>query len=96
MNHNELIAALTSRSQHSPEEVKLLLDKTVGVMRAELTHGNTIHLQGFGSLEVKRKEERLLVHPATKQRTLIPPKQVVHFKQSLAFKSKLNETESNE
>ncbi len=96
MNYNELIAALASKSQSSADEIKVLLDKTLNVMRNELTSGNSIHFQGFGSLDVKRKEERLTVHPATKQRTLVPPKQVVSFRQSLAFKSKLNASEGHE
>jgi DNA-binding protein HU-beta len=41
-------------------------------------------------LEVKKREERISVHPATQVRTLIPPKLVVNFKQSNALKDKIN------
>ena len=51
---------------------------------------NSIGFQGFGTLEVRKKEERISVHPVTKIRTLIPPKLVVSFKQSNILKEKLN------
>jgi DNA-binding protein HU-beta len=57
--------------------------------------GNTITFHGFGSFELKRKEERLSVHPATGARTMIPPKQVVNFKQSTTLKSKLKDIQHN-
>ena len=41
-------------------------------------------------LEVKKREERISVHPATQVRTLIPPKLVVNFKQSNTLKDKIN------
>jgi DNA-binding protein HU-beta len=90
MNNSELIAALSKKGGMSPDEVKNLLEKTVEVMSEELINAKSITIQGFGTFEVKRKEERLTIHPATHERTLIPPKQVVAFKQSPTFKNRLN------
>ncbi|MGN1244462.1 MAG: HU family DNA-binding protein, partial [Alloprevotella sp.] len=49
----------------------------------------TLAIQGFGSFEVKKKMERIVVNPATKQRKLIPPKLVMGFKPSAVLKEKL-------
>jgi DNA-binding protein HU-beta len=61
----------------------------------ELAQGKTIGFQSFGNFEVRKREERLSVHPATQIRTLIPPKLVLNFRQSNVLKEKINEkTES--
>lgn len=96
MNNHELIAALAASTNRTPDEVQFLLNKTVELMCFEWQQGNSIHFQGFGSLEVKKKEERLTVHPSTRARTLIPPKLVLQFKQSSAFKTKLNDSVGHE
>ena len=90
MNNSELIAALSKKGGLNADEVRNLLDKTVEVLSHEFISANSITLQGFGTFEVKRKEERLTIHPGTHERTLIPPKQVVAFKQSPTFKNRLN------
>ena len=90
MNNSELIAALSKKGGLNADEVRNLLDNTVELMSNELINANSITLQGFGTFEVKRKEERLTIHPGTHERTLIPPKQVVAFKQSPTFKNRLN------
>ena len=43
-----------------------------------------------GTFEVKKKLERVLVNPATKQRMLVPPKMVVSFKPNTGLKDKVN------
>ena len=73
-----------------------LLEKTVSTCNELLVDGKTIGFQSFGNFEVRKKEERLSVHPATQIRTLIPPKLVVNFKQSNILKDKLKDLPHNE
>ena len=89
MNHKELITKLASTTNSTKEEVELLLAATIDAIRKELAEGKSIGIQSFGILDVRKKEERLSVHPATQLRTLIPPKLVVNFKQSAILKDKL-------
>ncbi len=96
MNHKELVTAIASKMDLKKLEVEELLDATVSVFREQLGEGNTIGLHNFGNFEVRKKEERLSVHPATQIRTLIPPKLVVNFKQSNTLKEKINVTGHNE
>jgi DNA-binding protein HU-beta len=91
MNHKELISAISSKLSISKNEVEQMLDTTVSICTDQLKEGITIGFQSFGNFEVRKKEERLSVHPATQIRTLIPPKLVVNFKQSNVLKDKLNE-----
>ncbi len=96
MKHKDLLIAIASSMNQSEETVEKLMDATVEILKSQLVEGNTIGLQGFGSFELKRKEERLSVHPVTKIRTLIPPKLVVNFKQSSTLKVKLKEIPRHE
>lgn len=91
MNHKELISKLALRTNLPKTEVEALLDTTSIIVKEQLLEGKIIGIQSFGSFEVRKKEERLSVHPATQIRTLIPPKLVVNFKQSNILKDKLNE-----
>lgn len=46
-----------------------------------------IAIAGFGSFEVKKKMERVLINPQTKQRMLVPPKLSLTFKPTYSLKN---------
>ena len=96
MNQKELIAAIASKMNLPKNEAELLLDSTIDVCTKQLLEGKTIGFQSFGNFEVRKKDERVSVHPSTHVRTLIPPKLVVNFKQSGILKDKLNEMKRHE
>lgn len=58
-------------------------------MASYLEEEATISIVGFGNFEVKKKLERVVINPSTKQRMLIPPKMVLNFKPSVNLKEKL-------
>ena len=90
MNRKELIATLAIKNNLTKEAAEVLLNATIDILKENLTDGKDVGISSFGSFEVRKKEERLSVHPATQKRTLIPPKLVVAFKQSSILKDKLN------
>lgn len=96
MKHKGLIAAVASKMNQPENQIDGMLQAAVEIIKSQLVEGNTVSVQGFGSFEFKRKEERLSVHPATKIRTLIPPKQVVNFRQSATLKVKLKDIQRHE
>lgn len=96
MKHKDLLRLLAEKTNTSENDVESLLLGFTDIMKTEIVAGNTVSFQGFGAFELKRKEERLSVHPVTKARTLIPPKQVVNFKQSSTLKVKLKEIPHHE
>jgi DNA-binding protein HU-beta len=93
MTNKELIARLSSKSNLSKQEIEQILDSTIMAFTSMLVAEKTIGIQSFGNFEIKKKEERLSVHPSTQRRTLIPPKLVVNFRQSNVLKDKLNENQ---
>lgn len=89
MNNKEFIADLASRTKMSSKEAASMASAAVSAIIGELMEENTIVVPGFGTFEVKKKLERVLVNPTTKQRMLIPPKMTVNFKPNTALKSKV-------
>lgn len=90
MNNKDFIARLAAETGLSTKEAQ----KLVGVMSESLADAlddeTALSVTGFGTFEVKKKLERVIVNPATKQRKLIPPKLVLAFKQSGVYKDKIN------
>lgn len=80
------IATATSMTKTHTEE---LLDATVTVLQKELLAGKSVQLQNFGTLEMKRKNARVVVHPQTKERTTIPEKMQLTFKPNQTTKEQL-------
>ena len=90
MNNKEFINALATRLQENPKTVKQQVDALVDALANMLDEGATLNVQGFGTYEVKKKKERIIVHPMSKQRQLVPPKLVIAFKPSPTLKDKVN------
>ncbi len=95
MTNKELIATLSERLGWSAREVTEMLSAFGSVVGLRLMENDTVHLQGFGLFEVKKKTERISVNPATGKRYLIPPKLVTVFKPGVTLKSKLKELSDN-
>ena len=89
MTHKEFITELAERNNITAKETQQLVDCLTETMADTLDEGDTITIQGFGNYEVKKKMERIIVNPTTKQRQLIPPKLAVAFKPSNVLKDKI-------
>jgi len=89
MNSKELVSALARRTQLSVPNVKTLLKSAIEIFQQNLCEGQTIGIQGFGTFETKRKEERISFNPLTNKRILVPPKVVVGFRVSNVLKDKI-------
>lgn len=89
MNNKEFISDLASRTKYNSKEVSALVGTIVSAIISELSEENSVTISGFGNFEVKKKLERVLVNPTTKQRMLVPPKMVVSFKPNTSLKSKI-------
>ena len=89
MNNKEFIAELSSRLGYTVKDASSLMVALVAEMTDELEDENVIAIQNIGSFEVRKKQERVVVNPATQQRMLVPPKLVINFKPSASFKEKM-------
>lgn len=96
MNNKELLSKLSAKLKLTQSETSILLAEFMQASTYQLVNGKSISIQGFGTLEVRKKEERLSVNPLTKKRTLIPPKLAVAYKMSNVLKEKIKDIPSHE
>jgi DNA-binding protein HU-beta/integration host factor subunit alpha len=50
---------------------------------------DSLMIPNFGTFEVKKKMERIMVNPSTGQRMLVPPKLVLNFKPNIGWKDRI-------
>jgi DNA-binding protein HU-beta len=89
LNNKEFLATLANRLNVS---AKVCNDQATGMlseMSRLLADENTVSIQGFGSFEVKKRVERVVVNPVSHKRMLVPPKLLLAFKPSALLKEKL-------
>ncbi len=89
MNNKEFIAELSRRMGMTVKETGATMQSLVAEMTDQLEDENVISIQGFGTFDVKKKLERVVVNPSTRQRMLVPPKLVLNFKSSTLLKDKM-------
>lgn len=89
MNSKELVAELSRRLGKTQKEMGVLLQVTADSVVGALQESTTIAMQGFGSLEVRKKQDRVLINPTTKQKMVVPPKLSLIFKVGTTYKQKL-------
>ena len=54
----------------------------IDAMNEMFQEGDTVSIPDFGTFEVKKRMEKVMVSPTTQKRMLIPPKLVLAFKAS--------------
>ncbi len=89
MNNKEFIAELSRRMGYKNEHTRQLLLNVFNNMGDNFMEGNPIYVSNFGTFEVKKKMERVMVSPTTGQRMLVPPKMVLSFKPYSGWKEKI-------
>ncbi len=89
MTTKELINQISSDLSITKAHTDELLNATVAVLQRELLSGKSVQLQNFGTLEMKRKSARVVVHPQTKERTTIPEKMQLTFKPNQNVKEQI-------
>lgn len=89
MESKNLVEKVAANLGRSPEDVDKLLDALAGVLRTRCAEMDNVVIPSFGSFEPKKRNERVMIHPRSGKRMLVPPKVVVGFKVSRVLKAKL-------
>jgi len=91
MNYSELLAALAQRLQLPKAEAEKRLDETTAIITAALVKNNVVSIVNFGTLEVKKRQERISIHPNTGKKLLVPPKLIVKYRTSTTLNKRLKD-----
>ena len=89
MDNKTLIETVAANLGRSKADVGKLVEALAGVMRTRCGELDSVVVPGFGTFEPKKRNERVMIHPSTGKRMLVPPKVVLGFKVSNVLKAKL-------
>ena len=90
MNNKEYIAELAQQSGYTQTDTQKMEAAVIEQMGDSFEEGNSVLIPNFGTFEVKKRLERIIVNPGTQQRMLVPPKLVLNFRPKESVKDKLN------
>ena len=90
MNNKEYIAELAQQSGYTQTDSQKMVAAVIEQMGDSFEEGNSVLIPNFGTFEVKKRLERIIVNPGTQQRMLVPPKLVLNFRPKESVKDKLN------
>ncbi|MBO5816688.1 MAG: HU family DNA-binding protein [Paludibacteraceae bacterium] len=86
MKTKDLIQHIATSTSMTKTHTEDLLDATIAVLQKELLNGTSVQLQNLGTLEMKRRNARVVVHPKTQERTEVPEKMQLSFKPNQSTK----------
>lgn len=95
MNNKQFIQELAQRTGYTQDDVQKMVYTMTDAMNEKFQEGENVVMHNFGTFEVKKRLERVVVNPGTGQRMLVPPKLVLSFKPVAAIKEKLKKGERN-
>ena len=61
----------------------------IETMSDQFQEDNSVQISSFGTFEIKKKMERIMINPSTGQRMLVPPKLVLTFKPNMSWKERV-------
>lgn len=86
MNKAELVASVAEKADVTKKDAEKMVVAVFDVISETLAAGEKVQLVGFGTFEVKKREERVGRNPQTKQEITIPACKVPGFKAGKALK----------
>lgn len=89
MNNKDFITELADRTGYSAEDTQRMVDLVIDTMGDHFQEDDSVLIPSFGTFEVKKKMERIMVNPSTGQRMLVPPKLVLNFKPNVSWKERI-------
>ena len=89
MNNKSFISELSQRLGYTQDDAQKMVNTVIDSMNDAFQKGDVVTIPKFVTFEVKKRLERIVVNPGTKQRMLVPPKLVLTFRPIAAIKEKL-------
>ena len=80
MNKRELVEAVSDKTGITKKKTGNVVDAVTETITDTLSQGEKITLVGFGTFQVRQREERKGVNPQIKEALTIPAKKVPKFK----------------
>lgn len=91
MDNKKLIETVAKNLGRSKSDVTKLLEAFTNIVTTRCSELDSIVIPGFGNLEPRKRNERIVINPSNGKRTLVPPKITLNFKVSNVLKNKLKQ-----
>ncbi len=92
MNKGQLVDIVAKEHGLTKKETDAILSATLDIIKDTVAGGDRVTLVGFGSFELRQRQERMGRNPKTGEKLVIPATQVPAFSAGKSFKSKVAET----
>ena len=89
MNNKEFIAELAQRTNMKQQATQNMVLAVMEQLLTQVEENESIYIPSFGTFEVKKRLERILINPNNGKKMLVPPKLVLGFKPVTIFKERL-------
>jgi DNA-binding protein HU-beta len=86
LNKAELVSAVAEKIDFTKKDAEKAVAAVIETISQALAAGDKVQLVGFGTFEVKKREERVGRNPQTKEEIIIPACNVPGFKAGKALK----------
>ena len=90
MNRSELVAKISEKSELSKKDSERALSAVIDSVMEALVEGDKVQLVGFGTFEVRERQERTGRDPRSGEAITIPACKSPAFKAGKAFKDAVN------
>ena len=91
MNNKSFIQRLSQATGYTQDDSQKMVYSIVDAMNEQFQKGENVTFPSFGTFEVKKRMERIVVNPTTRQRMLVPPKLVLGFRPVASVRRVLKE-----
>lgn len=89
MNNKEFIAQLATNLGYTQNYTQRMVTAVIDTLGDTFQEGKNVTVPNFGTFEIKKKHERIIINPSTQKRMLVPPKLVLSFKSNSGWRNKL-------
>lgn len=89
MQKTDFIKAVAAKAEVSQKDAKQIIDMALDVIADALAQGQRVTLTGFGTFEVRQRQEREGVNPQTGKKITIPATRTPGFSASSTLKERV-------
>lgn len=90
MNKAQLIQKIAENGNMTKKDAEVALKAVIDAISDAVASGEKVQISGFGSFDVKAREERKGRNPKTKEEVIIPASKRVVFSAAQGLKDKVN------
>lgn len=89
MNNKEFINELAQRTNYTQQNTQKMVLSVIEALVQTVEEEQSAQVPQFGTFEVKKRNERILVNPNNGKKMMVPPKLILGFRAASGFKAKL-------